>query len=433
MEKKVGITTREGKVSGGIIHNAPGGAGRDKADFLRFRHGRDRNLGFKFTNYVQPSPLLFNRDALPIFLGDMYKGSSCFLVAGGPSFADVDKEKMARPGVLSMGINNAVKSFRTNMWISVDNPQNFMKSIWMDPKMMKFCPLAHSEKNIFDNETWKESNIKVGDCPNVFYYRRNEKFIADNFLIEDSINWGDHSKWGGGRSVMLPAIRILFFLGIRTIYLLGVDFNMDKDTKYHFDQDRSPSSIKGNNGTYNKLKKRFTQLKPIFEENDLYIYNCNPDSRLKVFDFVDFDKAVKVTTELLPDDFSKERSSGMYDKNSKKKEADKAKMLEQKRLKQEQREGKTKPKENIKPQIDQKEIKNKVKKELDIARKNLDLAKQSVEEFKQNMNSMETVGDDITNMLQRLDRDVVEKRAIFKKKEKKKNIIWYGTKESPKK
>jgi len=36
-------------------------------------------------------------------------------------------------------------------------------------------------------------------------------------------------------------------------------------------------------------------------------------------------------------------------------------------------------------------------------------------------------------MLQRLDRDVVEKRAIFKKKEKKKNIIWYGTKESPKK
>jgi Na+-transporting NADH:ubiquinone oxidoreductase subunit F len=38
--------------------------------------------------------------------------------------------------------------------------------------------------NVVDhyNETWKEMEMTVGDCPNVFYYRRNEDFKAGQYV-----------------------------------------------------------------------------------------------------------------------------------------------------------------------------------------------------------------------------------------------------------
>ena len=292
---------------------------KDIADRSKERHGREVHSGHRVGKYLQPPPMLFTRDGHNVWMGDMYRGESAFLILGGPSFSKVDKSKLDRAGVLTMGVNNSVKTYRPNLWISVDDPTHFMKSIWFDPKITKFVPYSHSEKSLFDNEAWQEMTAKVGDCPNVWFYKRNEHFIAKQFLFEDTVNWGNHKDHGGGRSVMLAAIRVLFYLGIRKIYLLGCDFKMDENTKYHFEQDRAEGSIKGNNSTYELLVDRFTQLKPIFEANGLNIYNCNPDSGLKVFPFVDFDEAIKTSTAGLPADLSKERTVGLYERTVNKK------------------------------------------------------------------------------------------------------------------
>jgi hypothetical protein len=157
-------------------------------------------------------------------------------------------------------------------------------------------------------------DIRVGDCPNMVYYKRNERFKAKQFLWEDCINWGNHKDHGGGRSVMLAAIRILFTLGIRRIYLLGVDFKMDEKTKYHFEQDRKKGSISGNGETYLKLNKWFADLRPLFEAQDLFIFNCNPVSNLKAFDFISFDEALShVLAEFDNVDLKNERTKGLYD------------------------------------------------------------------------------------------------------------------------
>ena len=61
--------------------------------------------------------------------------------------------------------------------------------------------------------------------PAVFGYRRNEAFVAEQWLYEDTFNWGNHSKrtdaYGntGSRSVMYIALRLLFYLGVRQLYL----------------------------------------------------------------------------------------------------------------------------------------------------------------------------------------------------------------------
>lgn len=293
---------------------------KDRGDDRNLRWGRTQYNGFRVGHYIQTPPLIFTRDGHSVWVGDLYRGSSAFLIASGPSFNEVDKSKLQRPGVLTMTINNAIRSFRSDLWISVDSPTHFIKSVWLDPKVTKFVPICHREKHLFDNEKWEDMETLVGDCPNVLFYRRNEKFRAEQYLFEDTVNWGNHSKDGGGRSILLAAIRILFYIGIRNVFLLGVDFKMTHGEKnYHFEQDRAKGSVNGNNKTYKMLSDRFAQLKPIFEENDFHVFNCNPESELKVFPFVELDDAIAAATKHLPD-IENERTAGLYERESLEKE-----------------------------------------------------------------------------------------------------------------
>lgn len=144
-------------------------------------------------------------------------------------------------------------------------------------------------------------------------YRRNEKFQAPRWLSEDSINWGNHGKFGGGRSVMLAAMRILFLLGFRRVYLLGVDFEMTAEKRYHFAENRSEGAVHGNMSTYAKLQQWFTELQPHFLKAGFVVKNCNPKSRLTAFPFMPYGEAIDEATAHLGD-YRNERTVGMYQK-----------------------------------------------------------------------------------------------------------------------
>jgi hypothetical protein len=189
-------------------------------------------------------------------------------------------------------------------------------------------------------------DTKVGECPNVWFYRRNERFAADQYLFEDTINWGNHKDYGGGRSIMLAAIRVLFYLGIRTIYLLGCDFKMDNNYRYHFEQNRSDGSVKGNTETYKQLIERFKQLKPTFEQYGLQIFNCYSDSGLKTFPFISVEQAVKQASKQLPD-VAHERTEGLYERQGILKQQKKEKEKREKREKREREKEKEKEKEKV--------------------------------------------------------------------------------------
>ena len=217
---------------------------------IKFREGRYRHFGACVASeYYQMIPYFFTREGATIPLVGEHRGGSAFLLASGPSFNECDKELLKQPGVWVMTLNNAVASFRGNASCIVDDPSRFTLSMWLDPKIQKFVPMSAFEKPLWDNrlialpngqyqQMWQPANIKVGDCPNVVGYRRNEKFVAARYLYEDTINWGNHKKWGGGRSVMLAAMRILFLMGFRNVYLLGVDFEMSEEKRYHFPEER---------------------------------------------------------------------------------------------------------------------------------------------------------------------------------------------------
>ena len=286
-----------------------------KDDDHTFRHPRERHAGMSLEmEYHQTCPHFFTRDRASVSLEGIYRGASAFLICNGPSFAGLNHDLLKKAGIVTFGINNGPKSFRPNFWTCVDDPARFLKSIWLDPKITKFVPQAHFDKKIFDNSTWKMMDVKVGDCPNVIGYMRNEKFHAPRWLTENSISWGNHKDYGGGRSVMLPSIRILHLLGFRKVYLLGCDMKMTETYAYHFDENRSKGAVNCNMSTYDRLKNEYLPaLKPVFEADGFQVFNCNPGSELKVFPFVSFEKAIEEATAKLGD-VENERSWGMYSK-----------------------------------------------------------------------------------------------------------------------
>lgn len=259
-------------------------------------------------------PLVFTAKYEPVILEDMYHGRSVFLICGGPSFAELDSSLLRRPGIVTMCVNNSVKTFRPNLWTCVDNPDHFLRSIWHDPTILKFAPIKQINARVFDSDRWEYQRIKISQCPSTFFYHRNAEFKAERFLTEPTINWGNSETNGGGRSVMLVAMRLLYYLGFRRIFLLGCDFKMAESYAYHFDQKRQNGSVNGNNKTYGALKQRFQQLRPIFEAAGLQVYNCNLNSGLDAFDKIPYSQALElVAAEWGNIDVKAERTAGLYD------------------------------------------------------------------------------------------------------------------------
>ncbi|MBD3284626.1 hypothetical protein GF395_04270 [Candidatus Uhrbacteria bacterium] len=271
-------------------------------------------------------------DGRYVDLRDIHRGGHVFLIASGPSTKDMDLTPLKSPGIMTMTMNNSIAAVRTskkpyflrpNFWCCVDPPDRFFLSIHRDPAVMKFYPRRFSEKALWDAETYTESRYKVGDCTNIFEFERNNCFNERKWIIEPTLNWGNHKdryvkdpktnkKINGKRSVMLPSIKILLMLGFRHIYLVGCDFNMQPDRPYAFDQEKHAGGCKSNNKSYEGLNAFFRLLKPQFDSIGLKIYNTNPKSNLTAFNFIDFQKALDQAFEYYNVRPEKEKARGMY-------------------------------------------------------------------------------------------------------------------------
>jgi hypothetical protein len=259
---------------------------------------------------AKKSRVIFKRwSGKVVDITDTFKNQTAFLVCNGPSFGLVDKTKLKRPGILTMGMNNGPckSDFRPDLWTAQDPVIKFLPSIWLDPKIMKFALLDFRNKKLHNPHTKELMKTTLRDCPNLYFHKRHSAFHAERWFDENKIVWGKPKKDGGNRSTMLAAIQILWLLGVTKINLVGCDFYMDGNTRYHFDEYRGPASIKGNQRLFKNMSKYFTELLPYMKANNLEILNCNERSHLKVFPYKNFDEAI-AESEIQLD----EPSKGMY-------------------------------------------------------------------------------------------------------------------------
>ena len=268
---------------------------------------------------IKTTNCILSTEGEPVRLDGLYQGRSAFLVLAGPSVKEIDLDPLGAPGVLSMGVNNSpannhkgVKKHRPQLWCCGDAASRFVRSIWEDPTILKFLPADRKTNTIFDSREWKYVKRNAEQCPGVMLYRRANTFDPQTYLTDPAaIQWG---REGHGFSVMLVALRLLFVLGVRTVYLVGADFSMSTDNTYAFEEGRGPGAVSNNKTLFGKLNRFFDQVRPIFEHYGFNVFNCNPDSGLHSFNHVSYEDALNsVSDEFGNIDVETEPTRGMYE------------------------------------------------------------------------------------------------------------------------
>ena len=255
----------------------------------------------------------------PLSLNGVFHNCATFLCCAGPSLASADQQRLYRRGILTCAVNNAVSVLRPNLWVIYDHPNRFIEAAFRDPAILKFLPKPHLDGYLRTrNDTGQlvDAHLQAKDCPAVFGYEHNNAFNESIWLTEASINCGhvdsdeDVQGVSGGRSVMLAALKLLYVLGVRTVFLLGCDFNMSASkTNYAFDHACSRSYIRMNNRAYRLLSNRLSRLKPYFDEAGYQVFNCTPGSQLDVFPILSLEEATEMALADFPTSLD---ASGMY-------------------------------------------------------------------------------------------------------------------------
>lgn len=230
---------------------------------------------------------LLIRHKKPSNLANSFLNMGCFFIGGGPSLEKLNLDLLKERGILTYAVNNiaAYKNIRPNFWSSCDDPNSFHDSIWRDPAIMKFIR--------------RENFKKIKEPPNCYTFEVNEDFDVKSFFNERTVCFGNRSDlkdaYGqkGGRSVIYCALRIMHYLGIRRVYLIGCDFKMEESRPYMFDQDKWSGGVHTNNKHYEMMNVRFKHLNEEARKLDYKIYNCSPGSSLTAFEQLDYEEAIK--------------------------------------------------------------------------------------------------------------------------------------------
>lgn len=289
----------------------------------------------RMSNEIPPlAGLPANEDPLLIFdrekkrIGHVFRNwwspHAGFIVGSGPSLAETPIEFLADRGICSIGINNAAGYARTSAMVCADPPEKFHHGIWLDPKVLKFVPHGKMWKRIRAKRrdgSLAYTALRVADCPSVIGYARGATWEPAKFLSHEEATWGrgtDDAKAQQKPKVLFSffiALRLMHYLGVRRIYLIGVDFGMRPGTSYAFDQWRSQGEIDTNNERYRNAAAMCAELRPHLEQAGVQVFNTNPNSHLGAFPHIPLERAVADAGQLVPGEpFD---LSGWYEKKPK--------------------------------------------------------------------------------------------------------------------
>lgn len=249
-------------------------------------------------------------------LRNLLAGRPSFLLGGGPSAKSLPLERLRDRGFWSMAVNNMAGHFHANAFVCSDPPSKFHNGIWLDPSIMKFVPIPKLSGNRstirekVDGE-FRQVEYRTDQCPNVWGFgRRTWMEVNDTFFTDDHAAWGNMDagveRTGEKKTscTLLLALRLLYYLGSRTIYLIGVDFGMAPGWGYSFNQNRDEAACQSNNSQFSIVNYWLCRLRcnGVFDRFGLQIFNCNGNSNLEAFEYRSFDEAIQYTLEGFPEE-----------------------------------------------------------------------------------------------------------------------------------
>jgi len=215
----------------------------------------------------------------PDHFDNIHNGKRGFIIGGGPSILDIQKEGFNfnhLKNEITVGVNKAYNLFTPTylVWTDPYFWKTFQKEI-LNLNCIKFCSMNISKKFEIENK-------------NIIPLRRdkdsNNKTIITT-LSEAVPMWNNSG---------VTALRIAHALGLNPIYLLGIDIqHKDSEGRTHFHTDYEKNRVaKTKPKRFSLFFESFKKTIKALKEKNIKVVSCSKNSKLN--DIISFNSISKL-------------------------------------------------------------------------------------------------------------------------------------------
>lgn len=245
-----------------------------------------RYLGFKSTHYH-----LFPEGRYLARLRNIHDGERCFIIGNGPSLRPEDLDILELHGEISFAFNRIFHIFPKTSW----RPTYYISQ---DDKMLKSCvdevSLLPARIKFIPAEFKWYYGIDVKDAT---YFHFENRINPDTAVSSDRIDKCIYNS----NTVVITAIQIAIYMGIKVIYLIGVDHHfhtsinsqgriiVDESAKDYFTEEYNKDKSNLYIPNVDKSTEDFRAVKCYSDNRRIKIINATRGGHLDVFPRVPFD------------------------------------------------------------------------------------------------------------------------------------------------
>lgn len=245
-----------------------------------------------FLNYKSKHFDVFPDGKALLRLKGIHTGKRCFLIGNGPSLRASDLDVLDRSGELSFAFNRIYHIFDQTAWrptyyISQDGKMlaGCADEVAQIPARMKFIPAELK---------WYEG-ISIPDTQLFHIVNRTVEENIPDFsenIAKEVIN---------SKTVVYTAVQFAVYMGIREIYLIGVDHHFHTSINAKGEIVVDPAAKDYFAEKYNEDREQlyipntdistltFVAAKNYADKHGIRIFNATRGGKLEVFERVDFD------------------------------------------------------------------------------------------------------------------------------------------------
>jgi hypothetical protein len=236
-------------------------------------------------------PLSKNASTL-IKLKNKHSNMRCFIIGNGPSLKTEDLDKLQNE--ITFAFNRIYYLFERTDWRPTYYCSEDEKTIFKSKEEINNLKI---EKKFFPvNFPW-DYKINFQNA-NYYIFKLGDSKVEPKFS-EDIVNgifWGN--------TVAYTAIQIAVYMGIKEIYLLGIDHHfskmendkgeivIDEAAKDYFTEKYNNDKDDLYIPNVEISTRAFTAARKYADDHNIKIYNATRGGKLEVFERVDFDKII---------------------------------------------------------------------------------------------------------------------------------------------
>ncbi|WP_121662798.1 6-hydroxymethylpterin diphosphokinase MptE-like protein [Metabacillus litoralis] len=223
-------------------------------------------------------------------LQDIHMSERCFIIGNGPSLTTEDLKRLKNE--VTFAFNRIYYIFDQTDWRPTYYCSEDDKTILNSRDEIDSLKI---ENKFFPLNFPRDYKIQFRNAK-YYIFKFSDKNVEPKFSndIVKGIYWGN--------TVTYTAIQMAVYMGIKEIYLLGVDHNfskmindkgeiiIDKTAKDYFTKEYNTDKEDLYIPNVEVSTRSFKAAKKYADKNDIKIYNATRGGKLEVFERVDFDK-----------------------------------------------------------------------------------------------------------------------------------------------